>query len=62
METVLAAFIVIFVIVFAALSLSAEVITSQEALSVAQSQADARSRSRDAPRCSVGRAQPPTAR
>ena len=42
METVLAAFVVVFVIVFAALSLSAEVITSQEALSVAQSQADAR--------------------
>jgi len=41
-ETVLAAFIVIFVIVFAALSLSAAVISSQEALSVAQSQADAR--------------------
>ena len=42
METVLAAFVVVFVIVFAALSLSAEVITSQEALSVAQSEADAR--------------------
>lgn len=42
METVLAAFVVVFVIVFAALSLSAAVITSQETLSVAQSQADAR--------------------
>lgn len=42
METVLAAFVVVFVIVFAALSLSAAVITSQEALSAAQSEADAR--------------------
>jgi len=41
-ETVLAAFVVVFVIVFAALSLSAAVITSQEALSAAQSEADVR--------------------
>lgn len=42
METVLAAFVVVFVILFAALSLSAAVVSSQEALSVAQAQADTR--------------------
>lgn len=42
METVLAAFLVVFVILFAALSLSYVVVSSQDVLQVAQSQMDAR--------------------